>query len=148
MVKAPLAPISSGVGTGSWDFGFGGSSVIAVGENLILLGASFWSPGDYPDLKLNEYVDFSIGAGRILGQRWSVLSSLNLATAVIETIGSPASAGLSFGFRPNRGRTLNGGFSIGLSKASPDFSVFLGWGFGLLGSEAGGTLERELPESS
>jgi hypothetical protein len=146
MVKVPVASVSSGVGTGAWDLGVGASSVMALGETLILLGASFWIPGDSPDFALQEYVDFSLGAGRLLGRRWSVLSSLNLATAVIETIDSPASAGLSFGFRASSGRSLNGGFSIGLSEASPDVAVFLGWSLGFLGSETRGISQNELGE--
>ena len=135
MAKAPLAPLASGVGTGAWDLGVRASSVMAFGETLILAGLSFWSPGDLPELVLKEYADVFLGVGRLLGRRWSLLSSLNLATAVIETIDPPASAGLSIGFRPRSGRSLNGGISVGLTEASPDLTVFLGWSFGFLGPQ-------------
>ena len=36
MAKAPLAPISSGIGTGAWDVGVGTSAVMAFGKTLLL----------------------------------------------------------------------------------------------------------------
>ena len=137
-LKAPVAPVSSGIGTGAWDVGVGSTSVLALGGTIVLAGVSFWSPGDLPDLVLKEYLGFSFGVGRLLGRRWSLLSSVNLATTVLETIDPPASAGLSFGFRPSRGRSLSGGFNVGLTEASPDFTVFLGWSLGFLSPETGG----------
>lgn len=134
MVKAPLAPVSSGVGTGAWDLGLGGSAVMARGRSVLLAGVSAWSPGDLPGVALREYVAVSLGAGLVLGPRWSVLTSLNATTRIIQDIDPPAAAGLSLGLRAGPGRTFNAGFSAGLTEASPDLTVFLGWSFGLVGA--------------
>jgi hypothetical protein len=133
MVKAPLAPASSGAGTGAWDLGLGGSAAVARGRSVLLAGVSAWSPGDLPEVVLRNYVGVSLGAGFVLGPRWSVLASVSATTPILQDVKPPASAGLSLGLRTGVGRILNAGFSAGLTEGSPDLTVFLGWSFGLAG---------------
>lgn len=130
--KAPLRTLESGVGTGEWDFGAGGSLVMGLGRTLVLLDGGYWWFGDLPDLQLKGSILYSVGVSRsVLAGRGSVLLSLNGATSVMATVDPPLSTGATFLYSLQEGRTVTLGASVGLSEASPDVSVYLGWGLGL-----------------
>jgi len=130
--KPPLRSLESGVGTGAWDFGGGASLLAGLGGTLVLLDGAYWSFGDLPDLELSGSFLYSAGLSRpVMGGRGSILVSLYGATSIIETVDSPLTAGVSFLYSPAERRTVFVAASVGLSEASPDFAVSLGWGVGL-----------------
>jgi hypothetical protein len=130
--KAPLRSLESGVGTGEWDFGAGGSLVVGRGRALAIGDVSYWSFGDLPELELKGSVLYSVGVSRsILDSQGSLMLSLAGASRVIDTVDAPLSAGLGFLYMPREGRAVSLGASVGLSESSPDFSTWAGWTFGL-----------------
>lgn len=132
-MKAPLADVDSGVGSGEWDFGAGGSLAIGAGRALLFLDATYWWLGDMADLELEDYVDYGAGLGVPLGDRWSALASFAGASRIIDGVDPPASVSVSFARRLAAGGSLNAGVGIGLTESAADVSVFLGWGFRLFG---------------
>lgn len=131
MVKAPVADSSTGVGTGAWDVGGGASAGLGIGRSYLFVDAAVWSPGDMPDLDLREYVTLSVGVGRPLTDRWSVLASASFATPMIDGLAPPASLGGGVSRRIGDGASMNAGAGIGLTESAPDVSVYVGWSAGL-----------------
>lgn len=131
LVKAPVADAESGVGTGEWDYGFGGSLVFGSGIALLFADAIYWTPGDMPELELKSYLDVGTGVGLSLGERWSALVSVTTASEIIENVDPPVSASVSLSRRTRRGASLSGGASVGLSESASDFALFAGWGIEL-----------------
>lgn len=126
--KAPLRSLESGVGTGEWDFGGGGSLVLGSGLTLALIDASYWSFGDLPELALGGSLLYSVGVSRaVMDARGSVLVSVSGATRIIDTEDPPLSAGVGFLISSGSGKMLSLGASAGLTEASPDVSVYVGW---------------------
>ena len=127
MAKAPVADPASGVGTGQWDVGAGLSAGLGLGQTFVFGDVAVWSPGDLPDLALNEYASVSVGVGRPLSEDWSAIASVSYSTPVIDGISPPASVGGGISYRIGEGGSLNAGASYGLTDATPDFSFYLGW---------------------
>jgi hypothetical protein len=128
MLKAPVADVSTGVGTGAWDLGGGVSAGLAAGRTYLFVDASVWSPGDLPDLELRPYVAGAAGIGRPLSARWSVLASASVASSAIEGLDPPASLSGGISYRPDGGASVNAGVGVGLTQAAPDFTLYVGWG--------------------
>jgi hypothetical protein len=126
--KAPLRDLSSGVGTGEWDFGAGGSAFAALGGTYFFVDVAYWWYGDLPDMELVDGLTYGAGVSRsLMDGRGSLMASFLGADAAIQTMDRPASLGLSFGYTPRLGRSYNAGVAFGLSESSPDFSVYAGW---------------------
>ena len=134
MVKAPVADVESGVGTGEWDYGLGGSLVFGLGRALLLTDATYWTLGDMPGLELKSYFDVGAGIGHPLREGWTVLASIAAASEIIENVDPPASASVAIARRWESGGSLSGGVSVGLTESASDLSIFLGWGIDLVGS--------------
>lgn len=127
--KPPLRSLDSGVGTGAWDFGGGASLVLGAGTTLVLLDGSYWTFGDLPELELAGSFLYSAGVSRpVMDARGSLLVSLYGGTSIVETVDAPLSAGAAFLYSVSEGRTLTVSAGVGLSEASPDLSLSLGWG--------------------
>lgn len=130
--KAPLRDIDSGVGTGEWDFGAGGTAFAALGSTYLFADVAYWWYGDMPELELVDGLTYGLGVSRsLLDGRGSVMASFLGAAATIDTMDRPASLGLGFGYTPRPGRSFSGGLAIGLSESSPDLSVYAGWSLGI-----------------
>lgn len=126
--KAPLADLDSGVGTGEWDYLAGGSVMFAVGGLYFFADVGWWWLGDLPDLELRDGPSYGLGIGKaVFDGRSSLLFTLAGARASIVTVDAPLIAGVSLGHDLGQGRSLSLGASVGLSEASPDLSVLLGW---------------------
>lgn len=132
--KAPVAPVSSGVGTGAWDAGVGTSAMAMVGGTMVLGSVAVWRPGDLPELVLRDYTDVALGVGRAFAGRWSLLVSVNAATTIVDSVPAPASVGVSAGLRTERGGGWTLGVSSGLTDASPELALSLGWSAALWGA--------------
>lgn len=126
--KAPVRDVDSGVGTGEWDVGAGASAFTAFGGAYAFVDLSYWWYGDMPGLELADGLSYGVGLSRgILNARGSVMASFYGAHAIIDTMDRPAAIGLGLSYVPTLGRSLSAGLTIGLSEASPDFSVYTGW---------------------
>jgi len=127
--KPPLRALDSGVGTGEWDFGGGASLLAGLGGTLVLLDAAYWSFGDLEEQELKESFLYSAGVSwSVLDARASILTSVFGATSIVDTMAPPLSAGASFLYSIAEGRSLSLTTAVGLSDASPDFSISLGCG--------------------
>jgi hypothetical protein len=130
--KAPLRDVDSGVGTGEWDFGAGGTAFAALGGTFVFADVAYWWYGDMPELELADGLTYGIGVSRAFHEgRASVMASFLGASATIETMESPASLGLGIGYVPRPGRSFSAGVALGLSESSPDLSVYAGWSLGI-----------------
>lgn len=130
--KAPLRDADSGVGTGEWDFGVGGTAFGALGSTFVFVDVAYWWYGDMPGLELVDGPTYGIGVSRsLLGGHASVTASFLGAAATIETMERPASVGLGVGYTPRAGRSLSAGLALGLSESSPDLAVYAGWSVGI-----------------
>lgn len=127
LAKAPVAPLSSGIGTGAWDVGVGASGMAVLGGTMVLGALSVWSPGDLPELVLREYADVTLGLGRVFAERWSLVVSVNAATTIVDSLAAPASLGVSAGLRTEGGGSWSLAAAAGLTEASPELSLTLGW---------------------
>jgi len=126
--KAPLRTVDSGVGTGEWDFGIGGSAFAAAGGTFFFVDVGRWWFGDLPDLELRDGVTYGAGVSRALfDARGSLMLSFFGATSLIESMDRPASLALGLSHGAGPGRTVSGGVAVGLSESSPDVSAYLGW---------------------
>jgi hypothetical protein len=126
--KAPLRDLDSGVGTGEWDFGAGGSAFAALGSTYAFIDVGYWWYGDLPHLELADGLTYGIGLSRsLLDSRGSLLASFLGADPAIASMDRPAAVGLGFSYSPRLGRSVSTGVMVGLSEASPDLSVYAGW---------------------
>jgi hypothetical protein len=126
--KAPVRGIESGVGTGAWDVGAGGSAFATLAGTFVFVDMAYWWFGDLPDLELRDGITYGVGLSRaILNAKGSLSLSFFGAAPMIESMKRPASIALGLGYSPRLGRSLSGGVSAGLSESSPDFSVYFGW---------------------
>jgi len=130
-VKAPLAGLDSGVGTGEWDAGAGASLVLGSGATLLLADLGYWWYGDLPDLELRNGFNYSGALSRsFLGYRASLMLSVMGAQPMVSTAEPPLSAGIGLGYIFSSGRMMNAGLNFGLSESSPGLSLTLGWSVG------------------
>ena len=132
-VKAPLRGLESGVGTGRWDVGAGGSAALGRGRTWVFLDAAYWWFGDLPELELRDGPSWAVGVARLWGTT-SVLATMSGSGRIVSTARAPLSASVGVSrFLPG-GRSMSGGVTAGLSEASPDLSIYVGWSVGLGGS--------------
>lgn len=128
-VKLPLADPDDGIGTGKVDAGVGADYSVTAGRMLLLLGVSHWMLGDLPELPLRNVTGATAAAMRALGTggRWTGMLHLYAATSVADGLEPPASVGLGLGRQLRGGRSISLSFGVGLTDASPDWSLGLGW---------------------
>lgn len=130
--KLPLASVESGFGTGEWDYGAGLSLTRKLGGVFLFADVNYWMLGDLQDLEIKDPWSYALSAGLPFSRgKVSLLISYFGMTEIIEGIEPPSSLGLGLSFKvaSKSSLMLNGVF--GLSESSPDFSVSLGWSFGL-----------------
>lgn len=130
-VKAPVVGIDSGVGTGEWDFGAGGTVVLGAGSTLFFGDLGYWHYGDLYGLELADGLSYAGGFSRpLLESRASLMITLTGAQALVPSSESPLSAGVGLGYFLENGRMVNLSLAAGLSETSPDLSLSLGWSVG------------------
>jgi len=131
-VKLPLADVTSGVGTGQFDYG-GGLTFAASGRSVFgFAGITHWILGDMPDLPLRDMTSASAGVGRSFGElgRVSVMGSMSGSSAIAPSVDPALSAGVGVGLALRDRRFLNLGLQLGLTESTPDWSLSLGWRIG------------------
>lgn len=128
-VKAPVADVEAGFGTGEWDAGFGLSGSMAAGGFLFMADAMYWFVGDMPGLTLEDALAYSASVGRPLsGGTIGLVASFFGYTRTFDDIDPPMQASLGFTYlNSTSGNSFNGSCSVGLTESAPDASVSLGW---------------------
>ncbi len=129
LAKIPVATPSSGVGTGEFDYGAGLSFSAAGARTFFFADVSHWVLGDMPDLPLRDITSGALGVGLTFGEmgRVSTLASVTGATAIVDNMEAPLSAGLSLGIAAGERRFFTVGANAGLSESAPDWSLSVGW---------------------
>lgn len=131
--KAPLRDIESGVGTGEWDVGIGGSAFASIGGTFVFADVAHWWFGDLADLELRDGLTYGAGLSRpVLDARGSIMLSFFGASALIESMERPASLALGLSYSANERRSVSAGLVTGLSESSPGLSVYVGWSLSVL----------------
>jgi hypothetical protein len=128
-VKLPLAPVSSGVGTGALDVGAGLSASVSLERSIVALDVSHWKIGDLPDLQLRDISGVTLGIGRVFGwsRQHSVMLSGSAATAAVPRSEAPLSLAFGYGFLGESGGGFNAGLAHGLTESTATWSAWAGW---------------------
>lgn len=129
--KVPATDVSSGVGTGEWDYGAGASMVFGLGSVLAFADLQYWWLGDLPELELSDGLSYGLGLGRSVFQgEGTLLLTLTGMSRTISSMDAPVSAALSLGRNLSERAFLTVGAGAGLTEAAPDFFASVGVSFG------------------
>ena len=127
-VKAPLADVSRGFGTGEWDVGAGLSSTVKVASMSVFAEAVYWKLGNPPGGSVRNAVAYALSMGRALPRsRWSVLGSVSGASSLWTGLAAPVQAGMGVGYLFESGSSVFATAAAGLTRTAPAISTGLGW---------------------
>ncbi|MGZ9189427.1 MAG: hypothetical protein ACXW39_05155 [Nitrospira sp.] len=127
-VKAPLADVSRGFGTGEWDVGAGLSSTVKVASISVFAEAVYWKLGNPPGGSVRNAVAYALSIGRVLPRsRWSVLGSVSGASSLWSGLEAPVQAGMGVGYLFESGSSVFATAAAGLKRTAPAISTGLGW---------------------
>ncbi len=127
-VKAPLANVNRGFGTGEWDVGAGLSSAVKVASVSVLAEAMYWKVGNPPGASLRNAVAYALSIGRALPRsRWSVLGTVSGASSLWTGLEAPVQAGMGIGYLLESGSSVFVTAAAGLTRTAPAISTGLGW---------------------
>jgi hypothetical protein len=121
--KPPLASLDSGVGTGEWDAGAGGSVVLGLGRTLFFADLAYWSYGDLPELELQDGLSWGLAAARPLGDRTNGMLSLWGGNRVIPTADPAITMSAMISRRLGDASSMALGVGRGFTESTPDLSV-------------------------
>lgn len=131
-LKAPLADVDKGFGTGEWDYSAGLGLSKKLGNVFLFADVSYWILGDLPELELRSAWAYALSFGHAFsGGKYAFMASYSGITEVIAGVAPPSSLGLGFSVKVGAGSSLMLNAAFGLSEASPDLSLSLGWSIGL-----------------
>lgn len=131
-VKAPLASVEKGFGTGEWDASAGLGLSKRLGSVFLFADVGYWILGDLPELELKNAWSYAFSFGHAFsGGKLALMASYSGITEVIAGVAPPSSLGLGLSVRVGGGSSLMLNAAFGLSEASPDLSLSLGWSIGL-----------------
>ena len=127
-VKAPLADMDRGFGTGQWDMGAGFSSAANVGVLSVFAEAVYWKLGNPPGGTLHNAVAYALSIGRpFAGRHWSVLGTVSGATSLRTGFEAPVQAGVGIGYLLESGKSVFATAAAGLTRTAPSIATGLGW---------------------
>ena len=127
-IKAPLADVARGFGTGEWDVGAGLSGNLKIGSAAVLTEAVYWKLGNPPGASLRNGVAYALWIGwPFSGGRWSVLGNVSGASSLWKGLGAPVQAGVGAGHRFESGQSMFATVAAGVTRTAPAFSTGLGW---------------------
>ncbi len=126
--KAPLADVESGLSSGEWDVGVGGSVVLGLGRALLLANASYWWIGDMPELELRDGVSYALGVSTpVFSGRGSLMGMVSGLSKLIETMEPPVTLTASLGGSVGSRSLVSATAGVGLTESASDVYVALGW---------------------
>jgi hypothetical protein len=129
-VKAPIADVDRGFGTGAWDGGLGAAISQRLRSWFLFGEAMHWWIGDMQEVILQNSVAYSLSLGRSLSNgRVGLLASLSgCADALVEDVDPPLQAGLGLSISFDDGRYgLSASSTFGLTESTPDAALAIGW---------------------
>ena len=127
-VKAPLANVNHGFGTGEWDVGAGLSSAVKVASVSVFAEAVYWRLGNPPGASLRNAVAYALSIGRAFPRsRWSVLGTVSGASSLWTGLEAPVQAGMGIGYLLESGSSVFATAAAGLTRTAPAISTGLGW---------------------
>jgi hypothetical protein len=127
-VKAPLADVSSGFGTGEWDVGAGLSGAASVHGTSVFGEAVYWKLGNPPGASLRGAVAYALSIGRALPRsRWSLLGTVFGASSLWTGLEAPVQVGMGAGYLLESGSSVFATAAGGLTRTAPAISIGLGW---------------------
>jgi len=131
-VKAPIASVDKGFGTGEWDYSAGVGVSKKIGRVFLFADVNYWILGDLPELELQNAWAYAFSLGHAFsGGKYALMASYSGISEVIAGVAAPSSLGLGLSVRVGTGSSLMLNAAFGLSEASPDVSLSLGWSIGL-----------------
>jgi hypothetical protein len=131
-LKAPLAGVEKGFGTGEWDYSAGLGLSKKFGNVFLFADVSYWVLGDLPELELRNAWAYALSFGHAFsGGKYAFIASYSGITEVIAGVAPPSSLGAGFSVKVGAASSLMVNAAFGLSEASPDLSLSLGWSIGL-----------------
>lgn len=140
-IKAPVADVDRGFGTGAWDYGGGLSLGKSAGRTMLLASAMYWSLGDLPDLVLRDVVSYGATVARSVGEgRLALMATASGSTSSVAGTDGPIQLGGGVSYRWPSGRSMMATATFGVTNTAPDASLYVGWQVPLW--RAGPTVER------
>ncbi len=131
-IKAPLADVDQGFGTGEWDYSVGVGLSKKIGGVFLFADVHYWILGDLPELELQNAWSYAFSFGHAFAAgKYALMASYSAITEVIAGVAPPSSFGLGLSVRIGRGSSVMLNAAFGTSEASPDLSLSLGWSIGL-----------------
>jgi hypothetical protein len=129
-VKAPIADVDRGFGTGAWDRGLGLTLSQRIRSWFLFGEAMYWWMGNMDEFALGNSIAYSVSLGRSLrGGRVGLLASLSgYTTAIVEDTAPPLQTAMGISYTAgNRRYGFNASAAFGLTESTPDASFGLGW---------------------
>lgn len=132
-VKIPTASAVRGLGTGRVDLGALAGIRKQFDEGWVYAEGGYLKVGRPGGVDLRDAAFWSIGAGRRLSGRASLLASAAGNTAILREFGAPAEVGAGLGLRAGDRLFLTILPSVGLTEASPRIALTFGLSQRVLG---------------
>ncbi len=127
-VKAPLADVQRGFGTGEWDVGAGLSGAASISGTSVFADAVYWNVGNPAGASLRNAVAYALSIGRAMPRsRWSVLGTVSGASSLWAGLQAPVQAGIGVGYLLESGNSVFMTGAAGLTHTAPAISTGLGW---------------------
>ena len=127
-VKPPLAAVSSGFGTGRWDYAAGATLTSSLRELLFVADAAYWVLGDTPALPFHNPLAYAISVGRLdLGGRFGLLASASGTTSILTGVPGSLIVGGGATYPVSPAGLLSGSVSVGATRSAPTITVGIGW---------------------
>jgi hypothetical protein len=130
--KVPVTDLESGVGTGRWDGGVGGTVALSTGPVVAVLDLVYWWYGDLPGLELRNGPSWGAWAGMPLGA--GLWGSITVAgtNRILATAEAARTVGVGLARAGPGGTSWSLLVGAGLSETAPDLLLALGWRRSLL----------------
>lgn len=127
-VKAPVASVTSGFGTGEWDYGAGAGLSKEIGKTFVAADVMYWWLGDMPDLNFTNPVTFAATVSHLVSSdRYAVYVNAWGSTKSLSDTDAPAQVGGGVCRMENGLCRLSFGASFGLTSSTPAVSAMIGW---------------------
>jgi hypothetical protein len=125
--KPPINDLESGVGTGEWDVGAGGATVLGIGRVLAFVDVNYWRYGDLPELELHDGVSWAGGLAVPVTRALSATVFAAGTNRIIATADRALSVSVGLSYRASGASSGSVAAGGGLSETAADVVASLGW---------------------
>lgn len=129
-VKAPVASVERGFGTGEWDAGAGVALFRSFDRAYGFVDAEYWVLGDMDGFELQDPVAYAAGVGYTF-DRVGLVGMFSGYSRIVEDTDPPMQVSVGVNYLPGLRSGVNANLSFGVSESSPDVSVSAGWSLDL-----------------